>query len=209
MHSRRRINLHDPIKKEEGAAADAKFSSSGSSGSELHPSSPEAQMGSGSAAQGPAQHLAICIDDSPVGSIGLNTMGDIQRFTVEVGYWLGEGVWGYGIMTSVLPAFMAYLWAAFPAVHRVEASIFAQNAGSGRVLEKCGFRFEGRHIGAYFKRDEFHDALMYACIRAKKGGAGGAGSSDGVGAKADEGKADSRGPGVGCESGKEKAAGSA
>jgi len=56
----------------------------------------------------------------------------------EVGYWIGREHWGRGVATAALAAFVAEV---------TERPLFAHvvnsNAGSIRVLEKCGFRRTG------------------------------------------------------------------
>ena len=54
-----------------------------------------------------------------------------------LGYWIGREWWGRGIATRAL----ALLVAEVP-VRPLHAHVVAHNAGSIRVLEKCGFRRE-------------------------------------------------------------------
>ncbi len=49
-------------------------------------------------------------------------------------------------------------------IHRIEATIFDWNEPSGRVLQKCGFKNEGRLEKCYFKRGRYVDGLMYAKV---------------------------------------------
>jgi len=53
----------------------------------------------------------------------------------EVGYWLGRRHWGRGIATRALALFVAR-----EKSRPLYAHVAAHNAGSIRVLEKCGFR---------------------------------------------------------------------
>jgi RimJ/RimL family protein N-acetyltransferase len=70
--------------------------------------------------------------------------GNIVSFEVsgerEVGYWLGREYWGLGIATAALHAFLRY-----EPVRPLHAYVVADNAGSIRVLEKCGFVQSSRH----------------------------------------------------------------
>ena len=52
----------------------------------------------------------------------------------EVGYWIGRELWGAGVATAALAAFLD-LETARP----LFAGVARWNAGSMRVLEKCGF----------------------------------------------------------------------
>jgi hypothetical protein len=49
--------------------------------------------------------LAIDVDGEAVGGIGVIVGTDIERFSAEVGYWLGEPFWGRGIATEALNLF--------------------------------------------------------------------------------------------------------
>ena len=53
----------------------------------------------------------------------------------EVGYWIDRALWGRGIASRAL---MAYL--AIERIRPLYAGVAKHNAGSIRVLEKCGFR---------------------------------------------------------------------
>ena len=57
----------------------------------------------------------------------------------EVGYWVGRDFWGKGICTAALMRLMAS--DAFPIQDDIFAKVMAENIGSQRVLEKCGFSF--------------------------------------------------------------------
>jgi RimJ/RimL family protein N-acetyltransferase len=80
--------------------------------------------------------------------------GDILSFEaepgrLEVGYWLDKAFWGQGIATRALAAFLAEITA-----RPLHARVVKDNAGSLRVLEKCGFTITGEAIGFANARDE-------------------------------------------------------
>ncbi len=52
-----------------------------------------------------------------------------------VGYWIGRSDWGRGIATKALALFLGHV-----ASRPLHAYVEVHNAGSIRVLEKCGFR---------------------------------------------------------------------
>jgi RimJ/RimL family protein N-acetyltransferase len=56
----------------------------------------------------------------------------------DVGYWLGKEYWGRGIATQALTAFLQQI-----PQRPLYARVVKHNAGSRRVLEKCGFTIYG------------------------------------------------------------------
>ena len=56
----------------------------------------------------------------------------------EVGYWIGRDHWGRGVATAALVAFLGE-----DEARPLHAGVLPANAGSLRVLEKCGFAVVG------------------------------------------------------------------
>lgn len=52
----------------------------------------------------------------------------------EVGYWIDRALWGRGIMSQALPAFLR-----LEPQRPLYAGVAPHNVGSIRVLQKCGF----------------------------------------------------------------------
>lgn len=111
-----------------------------------------------------ARRWAVEVDGAAAGGIGLHFQGDIYRLTAFVGYWLGRDHWGRGIATEALAAVCAYGFARRP-LQRIEARVLAWNPASARVLEKAGFRYEGRQRRAAIKDGHVLDLLLYARLR--------------------------------------------
>ena len=60
----------------------------------------------------------------------------------EVTYWIGRDYWGRGIATAALKKFLQTV-----RERPLYARVAKDNAGSFRVLEKCGFRVSGEGSG--------------------------------------------------------------
>lgn len=76
----------------------------------------------------------------PIGSI------DVCRIyenidAAEVGYCIGKQWWGKGIMTEAFSAIIPYLFEV--GFEQIRAAHAVQNPASGRVMEKCGLKYEG------------------------------------------------------------------
>ena len=112
----------------------------------------------------PETTFAVTVDDVSVGAIGATLRDDVERCSAEVGYWLGEPYWGRGIATTALAGFTSY---AFPAydLERLYAVPFASNTPSCRVLQKVGYRLEGRMRRSAIKDGKVLDQLLYAILR--------------------------------------------
>jgi [ribosomal protein S5]-alanine N-acetyltransferase len=111
--------------------------------------------------QTPETAFAIDLGGQAVGGIGVELHGDIERCSAEIGYWLGRAFWGRGLATAAVRGFTAYAVGRY-ALTRVYALPFADNAASVRVLEKAGYRCEGRLRRAAVKDGVVRDMAVYA-----------------------------------------------
>ena len=112
-------------------------------------------------AQVPETTFAIAVGREAVGCIGYQLQGDVERVSAEIGYWLGEPFWGRGIATEALVATTGHAIAEH-GLTRVYALPFASNPASCRVLEKAGYRLEGRLRRSAIKNGSVTDQLQYA-----------------------------------------------
>lgn len=105
--------------------------------------------------------FGIIVDGMAAGNIGLMPGSDIERYSSEIGYWLGRPFWGRGIMTEAVRAVTLYAFAHL-GMHRVFAVPFAPNTASRRVLEKAGYVLEGVMRRSAVKDGVLLDQLLYA-----------------------------------------------
>ncbi len=113
----------------------------------------------------PPSNFAIDVDAGAVGGLGFVAGTDVERFSAEVGYWLGEACWGRGICTEALELFTRYAFDELGLL-RLYALPFADNAASIRVLEKAGYAREGTLNSSCVKYGERRDQALYARISA-------------------------------------------
>jgi ribosomal-protein-alanine N-acetyltransferase len=113
------------------------------------------------AQQGEPHNFAIEFAGEAIGGIGLEFMTDVHRLTAEIGYWLGESMWGRGFATIAVGAVTRHAFATF-GLRRVQATVYEWNPASARVLEKAGYVLEGRLRNYVVKDGRVGDALMYA-----------------------------------------------
>ena len=98
--------------------------------------------------------------------IGVMDLQPINRGNrnAELGYWLGRAYWGRGYMTEALQAVLDYCFNEMN-LNRVYGDHFAENPASGRVMLKCGLRYEGTHRQKVYMNGRFFDLLEYAILR--------------------------------------------
>ena len=108
-------------------------------------------------------NLAIEVDGEAVGGVGYVPGADVERYSAEVGYWLGESLWGRGIATGALVLLTAHVFESENLL-RCFALPFADNAGSIRVLEKAGYTLEGILKSSSVKFGKPRDQAIYARI---------------------------------------------
>ena len=100
-----------------------------------------------------------------LGGIGLRAGADVECRTYEVGYWIAPAAWGRGLATEALKGFCRWSFETFGEVLRLEASVFATNEASSRVLGKAGFVHEGTRRRAVWKNGEVLDVKVFGLLR--------------------------------------------
>ncbi|MCL2678662.1 MAG: GNAT family N-acetyltransferase [Clostridiales bacterium] len=100
--------------------------------------------------------------DMPVGSIGVVGRDDGVK-TVHIGYCLGKRWWGRGITAEALKLLIGYFFNEVGA-NRIEARHDPKNPNSGKVMVKCGFRYEGTQREADWNNQGVCDAAYYAVL---------------------------------------------
>ena len=115
----------------------------------------------------PEVNFAIASPEELIGGIGLTIQKDIYRRSAEIGYWLGEPHWGKGIASLAVRALTAWAFMEFDLV-RIFATVFESNTASARLLEKAGYRCEGRLRQSVTKEGRTMDSLLFAAVHAQR-----------------------------------------
>jgi RimJ/RimL family protein N-acetyltransferase len=77
-----------------------------------------------------------------LGGVGLHPRVALNPRALEVGYWCHSGHWGKGWTTLAVRMLAVLAFDRF-ACDRLQVTYDEGNAASRRVVEKCGFPFEG------------------------------------------------------------------
>jgi [ribosomal protein S5]-alanine N-acetyltransferase len=107
---------------------------------------------------------AIEVGGEAVGGIGIELRSDVERVSAEIGYWLGEQVWGRGVATEALRAVTADAFTRYD-LTRIFAVPFADHVASIRVLEKAGYEREGVMRQSAIKDGRVRDQALYATYK--------------------------------------------
>ncbi|MEF2965374.1 GNAT family protein [Paenibacillus sp. M1] len=88
---------------------------------------------------------------------------DNHCLRAELGYVLSTEYWNQGLMTEVVTRIVEYAFNELELV-RIEAKCHPENAGSARVMEKSGMKFEGVLRKYIWAKGELQDVKLYSII---------------------------------------------
>ncbi len=91
---------------------------------------------------------------------------DWKNKNAEIGYWLGRKYWGEGLMTETVRLILKFGFGNL-GLHRIYAKLFEDNTGSVRILEKSGFKLEGRMREERYRYGKWHDVLRYGILESE------------------------------------------
>lgn len=98
----------------------------------------------------------------PIGSMGVAGCNE-KAESMEVGYCISRTYWNRGITSEAFAAVIRYLTGEVGA-KRIEARHDVKNPASGRVMEKCGLKYEGTRIRADWNNSGVCDCAMYGLV---------------------------------------------
>lgn len=98
--------------------------------------------------------------------IGTITVMNVDEsiMAMEIGYCIGRAFWGKGIVKEALQAVTQFLFEEV-GVNRITAKHDVENPNSGKVMEKCGMRYEGTLRQACRSNRGLFDYALYAILR--------------------------------------------
>jgi ribosomal-protein-serine acetyltransferase len=105
---------------------------------------------------------AILYQGRIAGTIGFNEINKLHKIGV-MGYWLGEGFQGKGIMTKACKAFIEYGFNELN-LNRIEIRVAEENRKSRAIPERLGFIEEGKSRQAEWLYDHYVDHIIYGLL---------------------------------------------
>ena len=107
--------------------------------------------------------LAIRYKGEIAGTIGLHGINWLNRST-SIGYWLGEGFQGNGLMTRACATVVAYCFEELD-LHRIEIRVATGNTKSQAIPERLGFQKEGCIRESEWLHNHFVDHYVYGMLK--------------------------------------------
>ena len=110
-------------------------------------------------------HWAIVLKehgDRPIGSIAVVHKDDSVEM-VHMGYCIGRAWWKQGITSEALSALIKFFFEEV-GVNRIESRHDPRNPNSGKVMTKCGLKYEGTHREADWNNHGRCDSAVYALL---------------------------------------------
>jgi len=87
-----------------------------------------------------------------------------ENHRAEIGYILNRNYWRRGYMFQALEAVIDFAFGTLK-LHRLEADVDPDNAGSLGVLEKLGFEREGLFRDRWLQNGEWVDSVMLGLVK--------------------------------------------
>lgn len=110
----------------------------------------------------PDYYLAIVTNEAEL-LIGFVRLGLLAHRGSELGYALRRDHWGRGYATEAGALMLDHAFARL-GIHRVQAACGPDNEPSKRVLDRLGFRYEGRVRDHVFTNGAWRDSLLYSLL---------------------------------------------
>ena len=100
--------------------------------------------------------------NEPIGTISVVDM-DERIGKVHIGYCIGSEWWNKGYTSEAFSAIISFLFDEVK-VHRIESQHDPDNLSSGKVMKKCGLKYEGTLRKADWSNKGIVDACIYGLL---------------------------------------------
>jgi len=100
--------------------------------------------------------------NEPIGSISVVSMNEVIN-KVEIGYCIGRKWWRQGYTSEALAELIRFFFEEV-GVNRIEALHDIRNPNSGKVMQKCGMKYEGTMRQGAKNNQGLCDVALYAII---------------------------------------------
>lgn len=101
--------------------------------------------------------------NEPIGTMSVVGMEE-RTDTLHIGYCIGSRWWHQGYTSEAFAAIIPFLFDEVGA-NRIESQHDPNNPNSGKVMQKCGLKYEGTLRKADWSNKGIVDACMYALLK--------------------------------------------
>ena len=101
----------------------------------------------------------------PIGSISVVEKNE-KLDIVHIGYCIGSKWWNQGITSEAFKAIIPFFFEEIGA-NRIESQHDPNNPNSGKVMQKCGLKYEGTLRQADWNNKGVVDACMYSLLKSE------------------------------------------
>ena len=108
--------------------------------------------------------FGIEYNDKLVGGFHVKRLSSIEKYTCEITYHLLPDYANKGIGFKAILLLLGYIYKETNLV-RIQCKVFQDNLELMQLLEKVGFKFEGRLRASAFKNNRIIDMRLYSLIR--------------------------------------------
>jgi UDP-4-amino-4,6-dideoxy-N-acetyl-beta-L-altrosamine N-acetyltransferase len=111
-----------------------------------------------------AELFAIETNDGiHIGNIGLHDINWLHR-AAEMGIVIGhKQYWSKGYGSDAIRTLLRFAFDEMN-LHRVQLTVYEDNARAIRAYEKCGFQHEGRLRDAVYRKGRYYDMLLMSVL---------------------------------------------
>ena len=107
------------------------------------------------------------VDHTQSTLVGCLSLGqNLKNKTAEVGYWIGEEFWGRGYGTRATQLAIHFAFKTLK-INKLIGRYFCVNPASGKIMDKCGMKFEGIQKESIYKDQTYHDIGFYGLLRSE------------------------------------------
>ncbi|MDE7390779.1 MAG: GNAT family N-acetyltransferase [Lachnospiraceae bacterium] len=105
--------------------------------------------------------------DNPIGSISVVEPISDKICKAHIGYCISKKHWHKGITSEALDAVINFLFNVV-GVNKIEARHDPNNPNSGKVMKKCGMKFEGTLRQTDWNNQGICDACWYGLLKSER-----------------------------------------
>lgn len=106
--------------------------------------------------------IELEIEERCIGCIDLRL--DAENDKGSFGFVLNSNYWNQGYMSESLQLILDFAFIKL-GLNRIESTHYLENKASGRVMEKCGMKYEGTGLQELKVKDIYYDVVHYGILK--------------------------------------------